>query len=53
MVFTSELLDWVAHLAHAHVTVCHHSEGVELTTGQVEKGAAAQRRFTCGVNACC
>lgn len=30
----------------------HHSEGVELTTGQVEKGAAALRGFTGGVNAC-
>lgn len=49
---TSELVDRGAHLAHAHISVSRHSEGVELTTAQVQEGAAALSRVTGGVNTC-
>lgn len=49
--FTGELLYRGAHLTHAHISVSHHSESVELTTAQVQEGAAALSGVTGGVNA--
>lgn len=48
---TSELLHGTADLTHTHVRVSCHSEGVALTTAQVEEGAAAVGSLTCGVRA--
>lgn len=48
---TCELLHGTADLTHAHVGVSCHSEGVELTTAQVEEGTAAVASLTCGVHA--
>lgn len=45
------LLYGVAHLAHAHVSVSHHGEGVELPAAQVQEGAAALGGVTAGVGA--
>lgn len=47
---TSKLLHWIADLTHTHVRVPHHSEGIELTTAQVEEGTAAVSSLACGVH---
>lgn len=50
---TSELLHRTADLTHTHVGVSRHSEGVELTTAQVEERTAAVGSLACGVHTRC
>lgn len=50
--FTSELLRRDAHFSHAHISVSHHSESVELTTAQVKEGTAALSGVAGGVSSC-
>lgn len=47
---TGELLGGCAHVADAHVGVSRRSERVELTTAQVQEGAAALRALAGGAH---
>lgn len=51
MLHTSVLLHRAADLTHTHVRVSRHGKGVEVTTAQVQEGAAAACGLAGGVNA--